>query len=198
MKYEYTNQSSRLFAGFYDSILHNYDLESEITEYKADNSGVEYEISDWAAYQNSIAENCTDWLFNHLPNHDIIKSMKYKELWSPREYNFMTDRLTIDCDIDLDGLKNYCLQANRELFGKYLYENWSSRDGFTSFIPNNVVEFAQEPDTTIMIEFYLLNELDLLDDEADDYDYNEYEQFCNQLAWDTLFEFLEPVEKENE
>lgn len=186
MKYEYTNQSPELFAGFYDSVLHNYDLESEVAEYKADDSGMEYEIKDWSGYQNSIAENCAEWLFNHLPNHDIIKAMKYKELWSPSYYNFETDKLTLDCDIDLDGLKNYCLQANRDNFSKYLLENWSSRDGFVSFVENNILEFEKDPDITIMIEFYLLNEIDL----------TEYEYFCYDLANNTIFNYLEPVKEQ--
>lgn len=194
MTIEYTNQSPLLFAGFYDSCLYNYDLVDEIAEYKADDSDMEYDIQNWSDFQNSIAENCAEWLFDHLPNHDIIKNMKYKELWSPREYNFMTDRLTIDCEIDMDGLKNYCLQANRDKFNKYLHDNWSSYDGFISFIKNNVVDFEQEPDTTIMIEFYLLNELDFLDGEPDENGYAEYEMFCYDLARNTIFEFLDPVE----
>jgi hypothetical protein len=188
MKYEYTNQSPELFAGFYDSVLHNYDLEAEIAEYKADDSGMEYEIADWSGYQNSIAENCAEWLFNHLPNHDIIKAMKYKELWSPMYYNFETDKLTLDCDIDLDGLKNYCLQANRDDFSKYLFENWSSRDGFVSFVENDILEFEKDPDITIMIEFYLLREIDL----------EQYERFCYDLANDTIFNYLEPVKENDE
>ena len=184
MKYEYTNQSPELFAGFYESVFNNYDMIDEIAEYKADDSGTQYDITNWGDYQNSIAENCTSWLFDNLPNHNIIKAMKYKELWSPMYYNFETDKLTIDCEIDLDGLKNYCLQANRDEFNTYLHDNWSSYDGFTSFVPNNIVEFEREPDITIMIEFYLLKELDL----------GEYESYCYQLAWDTIFEFLDPVE----
>lgn len=184
MQYEYTNQSPELFAGFYESVFNNYNIIDEIAEYKADDTGTQYDIVNWSDYQNSIAENCASWLFDNLPNHNIIKAMKYKELWSPMYYNFETDKLTIDCEIDLDGLKNYCLQANRDEFNTYLHDNWSSYDGFTSFIPNNVVEFEREPDITIMIEFYLLKELDL----------GEYESYCYQLAWDTIFEFLDPVE----
>ena len=188
MKYEYTNQSPELFAGFYDSVLYNPDLESDVAEYKADDSGMEYEITDWNGYQNSIAENCATWLFDNLPNHDIIKSMKYKELWSPRFYNYKTDKLTIDCDIDLDALKNYCLQANRDDFSKYLLENWSSRAGFVSFVENDILEFEKDPDITIMIEFYLLNEIDL----------EQYEYFCHDLANETIFNYLDPVKENNE
>lgn len=186
MKYEYTNQSTALFAGFYESVFNNSDFINEIAEYKADGTDTQYDIVNWTDYTKSIAENCTSWLFDNLPNHDIIKAMDYKELTSPRYYNFSTDRLTIDCDIDLDALKKYCLQDNREAFGKYLYDNWTSYDGFISFVPNNVIEFEQKPDTTIMIEYYLLNELDL----------NEYDDFCANLANDTVFEFLDPVKEQ--
>lgn len=189
MKYEYTNQSATIFPGFYDSVLYNPDMESDAATQKADDTDTEYEIKDWQGYTNTIAKECTDWLFSHLPRHDIIKSMEYKELWSPHEYNFLTDKLTIDCDIDLDGLKNYCLQANRDEFGQYLYDNWSSRPGFISFIDNNIVEFEQNPDTTIMVEFYLLRELDLLSDNDD----NEYEYYCWELANDTMWQYLEPT-----
>jgi len=186
MTVEYTNQSPALFAGFYESVFNNSDYINEIAEYKADDTDTQYDIVNWNDYTNSICENCTAWLFDNLPNHDIIKDMKYKELWSPQYYNYTTDKLTIDCDIDLDALKNYCLQANRTKFDEYLHENWTSYDGFISFIPNNVAEFEQKPDNTIMIEFYLLNELDL----------NEYDEFCAELANNTIFEFLDPVEPE--
>lgn len=185
---EYVNQSCEIFAGFYESVFNNYDDIATIAEYKADDSDTEYDIVKWNDYQNSIAENCTEWLFNHLPNHDIIKSMKYKQLNSPMYYNFTTDKLEIDCDIDLDRLKTYCLQANRDKFDKYLHDNWSSYDGFISFVKNNVQEFENQPDIIIMIEFYLLNEINL----------DEYNEFCYSLAQETIFEFLDPVEKENE
>lgn len=193
MKIEYTNSSPRLFAGFYDSVLYNYDLESEVAEYKADDSGMEYEIADWSGYQNSIAENCTEWLFNHLPNHDIIKAMKYKELWSPSYYNFETDKITSDVDFDFDKLCDYCFKTHRDDFFKYLHENWDSRDGFISFIDTVNFEYeatreANKDDIEIMIEFYLLNEIDL----------TEYEYFCYDLANNTIFEFLDPVKPETE
>lgn len=198
MRIEYTNQSPRLFAGFYDSVLYNYDLESSVAECMADDSGTEYEIADWNGYQQSIAKDCAAWLFEHLPNHDIIKSMDFKELWSPREYNFMTDRLTFDCEIDDVALKNYCFCAHRELFGKYLYENWSNRSGFISFIPNNLADFENEPDMEIMIEFYLLNELDFIGSDSDETGFDEtgladYEQYCYELANDTMLSFMQPV-----
>lgn len=188
MKYEYTNQSTDLFPGFYESVFNNNDTINEIAEYKADDTNTQYDIVNWSDYQNSIAENCATWLFNNLPNHDIIKEMKYKELWSPRFYNYETDKLTIDCDIDPDALKNYCLQANRDDFSKYLLENWSSRAGFVSFVKNDILELEKDPDITIMIEFYLLNEIDL----------TEYENFCYDLANETIFNFLDPVQETDE
>lgn len=188
MKYEYTNQSADLFAGFYESVFNNSDTINRIANYKADYTNAQYDIVNWKDYQNSIAENCTNWLFDNLLNHDIIKSMKYKELWSPRFYNYETDKLTIDCDIDLDALKKYCLQERREEFGIYLFDNWRSRDGFISFVESDISKFEKKPDITIMIEFYLLNEIDL----------TEYDYFCDDLANETIFNFLDPVKENDE
>lgn len=188
MKHEYTNQSPELFPGFYESVFNNSDLINEIAEYKADDSGTQYDIVNWNDYQNSIAENCATWLFDNLPNHDIIKTMNYKELTSPRFYNFTTDKLTIDCDINLDALKNYCLKANRDEFSNYLYENWSNKPGFISFVENDILEFEKDPNITIMIEFYLLNEIDL----------EHYEYFCYDLANETIFNYLDPVKENDE
>lgn len=186
MKVEYTNQSPELFAGFYESVFNNSDFINEIAEYKADGTDTQYDIVNWSDYQNSICENCVAWLFNNLPNHDIIKSMKYKELNSPRYYNFSTDTITADVEIDDAGLADYCFKRHRDEFAKYLLDNWTSRDGFISFVNNDILKFEQSPDTTIMIEFYLLNEIDL----------TEYEYYCYDLANNTIFEFLDPVKEQ--
>lgn len=188
MKTEYTNQSPKIFAGFYESILFNSDDLNAMIEYKYnpdEKNDTDYDIGNWQAYQDEIGRKCADWLFENLPNHDIIKSMKFKEIWSPREYNFMTDQLTLDCEIDLEALKNYCLKAHRDEFNKYLFETWSSYDGFISFVDNNIVDFEKEPDTEIMIEFYLLNNIDT----------DEYYNFCYDLSQETMYNHLEAVGK---
>jgi hypothetical protein len=65
------------------------------------------------------------------------------------------------------NLMHFCFNEKHELFNIYLRKYFTSHDGFTSFIPNNIDEFKNtyidtDDETknnfiTAMLEFYLLS-----------------------------------------
>jgi hypothetical protein len=190
-KIEYENWSREIFQGFYESELYYSDIESD---FNCDCDEVR-ELKDWKGFTTTVAQDCTACLWQCLnQEQEIIKSIEYKGLYSPKYYNFETDKLELVIDCDIEALKTYCFKDNCGDFDLYLYENFTSYDGFVSFVPNNLKEFyaKYEDDTerllNVMIEFYLLQNLDLL----------AYRDSCAEWARQRLCEYMEPVEAGNE
>ena len=130
------------------------------------------------AWVDAIADNFTD-------NPIGMKIGAYRSMWSPREYNFATDRISFSVEFDLRKLKKYCFKERRKAFDGYLKAHWSSCSGFWSFIPNNAYLFEQcyngkatyccigkDDLIRIMVEWYLLENVDFQNVE---YNVCEYE-----------------------
>ena len=166
---EFTNFSSNLFMGFYETFL-DYDLNEGY--YKIP-EGYHFEYTSWNDYCNAVGKEATRIIWNSIGN-DVINNIEFKGIDSPRFYNFETDKLVLNIDYNDDALKDYCFKDFREEFDEYLKDNFTSRDGFISFIPNNVKDFEEMDDqdrmVQIMIEFYLLDMIDLESYEADLHD----------------------------
>lgn len=163
----YENWSCEVFEGFYDTIIGDFSSVYEMEPTPPE--GYEYDIRDWKGYQKKVGEQFTELLDRHLPENTLVYNLNFRGIISPREYNFTTDKVEIDMDVDIDGLEEYCFRTNRFKFDDYLRENFSNRDGFWSFIHNNVHDFEielengfadeSERDLQVMIEFYLLQEI---------------------------------------
>lgn len=164
MKLEYYNWSTRIFDGFYESQLYNSDTEYHLNEIMQDDEHTqEYEL-DFEPYQQSISDYAVELLKDYCINDDnIINSMDFVELSSPRYYNFETDKLVIDIDFNLTNLKLY-IKKRKDDFNQYLKDNFTSYDGFISFIANNYDDFMndyyysdnREKYLNVMIEYYIL------------------------------------------
>ena len=176
--YIYHQFSKNLFQGFYESNLFNSDTEYYLSE----NLGSPYEIADFKAFQMDVAKKAVSLLD---PDNEFLSDFKLESISSPRYYNFETDRLVISCNANFDLLRQYALETNRKAFDEYLHEQFTSYDGFISFVPNNVAEFELDIDhwSDILIEFYLLTNTDL---DSYNYDLEEY-------ASDQVYEYAEPV-----
>ena len=170
MKKIYENASCEVFPGFYESLLYNpdtlYNFErNELPE------GFEWEFVK-GGYQKFCKETCENWVSvvedSFTENPINLKIGKYCGMWSPKEYNFYTDKIQFVVDVNLNELKKYCWKTCREEFNDYLQKNWSSRDGFWSFVPNSIYKFednykiGKDKDMLIdiMIEWYLLKFID--------------------------------------
>lgn len=192
-KIEYQNWSTEIFQGFYESELYNSDTEYSFnTNYDEDEQG--FELQDWEGFTQAVAKEHADLLFDNLEQKEqIIKSIEYKGLYSPKYYNFETDKLDLIVDCDVEALKKYCFEDNKDEFDTYLHDNFTSYDGFISFVPNNAKEFMlkYEDDTerllNVMIEFYILQNLDL----------ETYRYATVEYAQDCLYDHMKPVKQED-
>lgn len=188
MKIEYINWSPAIFEGFYESGLYNsdtlYNLQDEDTAYDFIEGGYDQ-------FTEKTARLCTD-LLNDYMRGGLIKNIKFIRLSSPRYYNFETDKLVLEVDCEWDQLLKYC-EETKEDFNQYLQDNFTSYSGFTSFVPNNYTDFMSnlEDDferlSQVVIEYYILNRID---------DLEEYRFKCDEIAYETLWEFIEPVKQE--
>lgn len=108
-------------------------------------------------------------LSDALPS-DVDNSFEltYIGMYHPRFYNFETDSIEFAFGYD-NALKMWLAKyavANKNDFGKWLHDNFTSRDGFYSFTPNNYVEWLEgynENNTQCMsalLTYFLHNECD--------------------------------------
>lgn len=157
-KITYTPDNLTIFPGFYESELYYSDQEHNFSC----NEGEEYEIKDFDGYRKYICEALSDKISDYLTSaEDICKSVKYKAMSSPREYNFCTDRLMMDAEIDFERLKETVLGDTdyKDGFDNYLRYKYSSRSGFISFVSNNVDDFFKDDFSEyfdVLIDYFLL------------------------------------------
>lgn len=123
MKYEI---KLPLFSGFYNTIFEFDGDESlcDTMEAKWENLEIDYDRykEDVAKYMcKFVADNC-----------DLIKSVEFISVDSPREYNFRNDYIIASVDIHKGKLKKFVKEAYDSLEDAFEC-NFLSRDGFISF-----------------------------------------------------------------
>lgn len=106
--------------------------------------------SDREAAEKEIAGIYIDMLESVLSDalpSDVGDSFElaYTGMYHPRFYNFETDSIEFTFEYD-DSLKSYLAKYamdNKEDFDWFLHDNFTSRDGFYSFAPNNYAEWLE-------------------------------------------------------
>lgn len=128
------------FDGFYYSISddvleHSIDVYDTTEEFIA-----EHDRIDWLAYQKWAVRRQVERLADELG----LPSLAYHELWSPKEYNFMTDEIfaTID-DEDFDRLVALALR-NPGPLEAWVHEVGTPRDGYRPFYPGELDDWLDE------------------------------------------------------
>ena len=166
------NNDQRIFQGLYESTLYNSDTDYYLAQSLADdnldlkNAEIDY---DFQEFMQAAGEACVDSLNDELYAHDVITDMSYAGMHSPRYYNYDTDKVLIDVDYNFIALVKYCRHTNKDKFNQYLKDNYTSYDGFISFVENSVEGFFSKDwfnshknmAVQVMIEFYLTSEIDL-------------------------------------
>ena len=142
----YKNHSCEIFPGFYESILFNSDSEYYANEMmKGEDHPADYELKDFEGFTNEVAKKAADLLHETIVFEDsIIQSIDFESLSSPRFYNFETDKLNLKIKLDQRKLELYCFRQEKEAFDEYLKDNFTSYDGFHSFIANNINDFKNQ------------------------------------------------------
>jgi hypothetical protein len=123
------------FCGFYNSILDSF-IDSEI-EMELEESGKTYEeIEDNLDYQCARIEMSKAWL--NVFNRETGFNIEFKEIDSPREYNFTTDKLVGMISVDeVREAMDKC-KSNSDIFQEVLDRYFRSYDGFISFYSNDI------------------------------------------------------------
>ena len=204
MKHTYNNWSCKIFEGFYESNIYNSDSLYWITKNDIDEGYLQnnqyYDIDNWEQFKKDVANQAVYKLLDILPDNDIIQDMKLKDIYSPKCYNYETDSLIIDVKLNLTKLKKYCFTTHRVAFNKYLKDNFTSHDGFTSYISNNIdgfiADYNKQPndkELNTMIEYYLLCQIYETDSGFEGY-YTSYHYNLYESAEEEIYNHLTVME----
>lgn len=193
---QYQNWSTDIFDGFYESNLYNSDTVYYMAECEpTPPDGYEYDIYGWDDFETEVGKYAVNLLDSEVMawNRDVILNMKFTGISSPCYYNFSTDRIEAEVEVDYDKLCEFCLKTHRDEFNDHLAEYFTDRDGFWSFVANNVIGFEDklveeaEKYDQVMLEFYLLS-LDYLKESP--HDFSEYKrdlyEYANERLWNRL------------
>jgi hypothetical protein len=142
MKIQLNTNLIPIFTGTYESPFW------EVREYNEDGSEemeVDYNFKELMATIAKAYHNKEDYILSEL-NVPFIKSIKFNgEFYSPRAYNFSTDTLDFEVDINKKELMAKLEELkNDQGFEKYLHDHFTSYDGFWSNTPNNYNDLVNE------------------------------------------------------
>jgi hypothetical protein len=126
---------SIIFSGFYESV-HSRLLDDEVDsigqnrETGETNHGLSYCLWQHINWQQTRIDYAHDYTENFARELNI-KGLKFVELDSPREYNFVSDRIFAKCS-DNEFYRMFKL-VHGEVLNKICRDNLTSKDGFSSF-----------------------------------------------------------------
>ena len=145
MKY---NIQLPFFPGFYESLIDprylqdnyfdGYESKKQyIEKYWIDFSPDDIEV-DYDSYTKDVCKLFVDKFKEYNP--DWITSMEFQEMTSPAYYNFETDKIFVDIEV-VDNYKEHLLNFLNKYYNKakeYINKCHSSRDGYISFMDNDI------------------------------------------------------------
>lgn len=134
------------FAGFYESI-HSDQLDRELQQIFEDDHGniLDEELfnkaNDNLDWQKVFLAYTQDYVKSFADCFDL-KSLKFQELSSPREYNFTTD--LIFCTIDSAEVERLYFECNKDNLNNLITKKFTSRSGFISFYDNSLAAWGSD------------------------------------------------------
>jgi len=145
------------FPGFYESDLENSDtaywaIKEELDYYRNDCDTPCKELTeddldfDYKGYEKAVTDGWVDAFRERMP--EIVASLENVEMTSPRYYNFETDRLWADIELAEgweDKVRSF-MAENADWLRKRIEDDWTSYDGFMSFMSNNFDDLAHDED----------------------------------------------------
>lgn len=169
------------FEGFYESNYYHSEMEYDYNNMMDDElmpKNKHYELVRFKQYQRDLCKEWIDLVKYQLETStgNVIKKISTRKfrLDSPKYYNFETDKLVVKIEFSKKALELWCFTTKADKFNEYLKEHYSSHDGFTSFISNNIDDFKhdyffkyltfkdreQNNLYNVMLEFYLECQID--------------------------------------
>lgn len=142
------------FAGFYESVFSdlaesslNYLIEcpEKLTKEESQElCELVYDVQEFSALRHDIArayaESFSEW-FKEETGFDL--ALQFESMQSPREYNFMTDR--IFCFVDPAKVETlYRKETDKGILAAVIKERFTSRDGFSSHYSNDLNQWIIE------------------------------------------------------
>lgn len=135
------------------------DVLQEVIELAFDNT-------DYREFEKDVSKACTDFIESICQETfpDIIKSITFEEVSSPREYNFTNDSINVKMSVDFDLLLKTFISYKGA--AEFLKDRYTSYDGFMSSYPNNMADWIenafedQNHTTASMLEFLIYAEND--------------------------------------
>jgi predicted transcriptional regulator len=123
------------FCGFYESFLSSV-VDQEIEQHMEEYDKTYEEIEDQLDYRRAELAISQAWLRNFVEETGI--KLSFKEIDSPKQYNFTTDRLV--ADIELEELKRVrkIAEENSDILEGVIKKHFTSYDGFMSFYSNDM------------------------------------------------------------
>ena len=156
-----------MFEGFYCSQL---DLSENIEVGEGDDyfmNEEQFDEIDWNKTNENVSKFYLDYFKDEL--NDFFKSigvlsLEFIKINSPKYYNYSTDKLVCNIEINKDVFVHELRKNNFDNWKQFLKDNFTSYDGFISFYPNTSIEWDElineniEDDNVIietLLQFYL-------------------------------------------
>ena len=142
-----------VFPGFYSTL---FELDTDVSNGELDYLKETYffEPSRWnffiddyidnSAYETKVAKLACEFISEQLAEY--TEKIEFENIQSPREYNFTNDSINCTITPKIETIKQY-IYANKYAFETYLFENFKSRDGFSSFYAydfNSWIEYTND------------------------------------------------------
>ena len=117
------------------------------------------DYSDWKKGLVTVATKYIKENFLKVLKKYGVEDIKGTGIWSPREYNFTGDALDMEITMQngWEAIMERSLQTFSEISDcrRYVCENWHSRSGFISFMPQTVEDVLTESDEERRLAAYL-------------------------------------------
>lgn len=146
------------FPGFYETDLMNSDTSywaiKEELEYLKDDCRDEHPEYEhlteddldfrYSDYEKDVAEAFLEVWENRAPE-DIVESVEFDAIDSPRYYNFRNDRLFafVGLKDGWEDVMRHFIASNYDWLQQRIHDDWTSYDGFMSFMDNDVDEWGE-------------------------------------------------------
>ena len=131
------------FSGFYNTIWESDTDDATLMDMlELDEEGVSKLEFDFKSYSADITKAITSETEGYFKKtFKGFIGLTFKELDSPREYNFRNDVIYANLEVDYDTFWKHFLELiekHKEFVTEKLIDTWSSRSGFVSFLSTDL------------------------------------------------------------
>ena len=142
------------FYGYYGSIWDSSEVDTSCeidginNERKANGLEGEVEYDDiewnWDGYYAGLNTAITSAVEDFIRQCGIECELKFNHLDSPREYNFTNDEIIVDATFPKPIQLWRKIVEHKAAIEEYIKERFTSRDGFISFVSNDINEWRED------------------------------------------------------